>query len=64
VADKDKGALVRLACQWCGCGKHAIQYTGTRFERVSEQTTVAHPDRPGVCLVCPRCDSPSVVVSE
>lgn len=46
--------VLRRACQWCHCGKHAIQYLGER----RDQSTTTY-DKPGVCLVCPLCDSPS-----
>lgn len=59
----DKPPVLRMQCQHCGSGKHAIQYTGERIERLSEATVQITYDKPGVCLVCPRCDSPSAAKS-
>jgi len=43
-----KAPVLRLACQWCNCGKYAIHYTDHRDGQLR------------VCLVCPRCDSGAV----
>jgi len=46
----DNPPVLRLACQWCSCGKHSIQYSDK-------------DGRARVCLVCPRCDSPAFVAA-
>lgn len=51
--------LLRMECQHCGSRKHALQYKGVRITRLSEETSTLQFDQPGVCLVCPICDSPS-----
>lgn len=48
--------VLRHTCQWCGNRKHAVQYTALTIEHPSEATTTEY-HKPGVCLVCPRCDS-------
>ena len=58
----EKPPVLRRVCQWCSSGKLAIQYRGELREYHSERTFTTHYDKPGVCLVCPRCDSPSAAV--
>lgn len=53
----DTDPVLRHACQWCNNQKHAVQYTALVTFHPSEKTIV-HAEKPGVCLVCPRCDSP------
>lgn len=55
--------LLRMKCQWCNCGKHAIQYTGERAATHTDGSRHLNYDRPGVCLVCPVCDSPHDAVT-
>jgi hypothetical protein len=52
-----------MKCQWCNCGKHAIQYTGERAATHTDGSRHLNYDRPGVCLVCPVCDSPHDAVT-
>ena len=58
----DPTPTLRRTCQWCNSGKHAVQYQALILERLSEATTTEY-HRPGVCLVCPRCDSPGPSVA-
>lgn len=55
MRDDQRIQVLRMKCQWCGASKHALQYVGER--RVDGVLTY---DKPGVCLACPKCDSPSV----
>lgn len=52
---QEGGSIFDMRCGLCRSTKHSIQYDALRIYH--DKKDRAHfEERPGACLVCPRCD--------